>query len=65
MPTPTKKSRSPFRIKARRLMTAELEDFVSMDRLAKAAGVPWSAWALQVLLARVRHRQGQEKAGQG
>lgn len=62
--TKTKKKRPSYRHKnPRRLMTATLEQFVAMDRAAKAEGLTWNQFALAVLLAKIKYVKREEAAG--
>lgn len=41
----------------RRKISATLEQFVAMDRVAVTKGLTWGQWALAILLAKVKHKQ--------
>jgi len=65
--TTTKKTakKKPNKYRAGRLLrTHDIRAFVEMDKHAKAEGLSFNAWALAVLLAKIKYVKREEAAGQ-
>jgi hypothetical protein len=60
--TPKKKAKSKYRC-ARLLRTHDIAAFVAMDQHAKAGGLSFNAWALSVLLAKIKYVKREEAKG--